>query len=293
MAIAVGRSQAILEHCPDGVFWVALGPKPNIRLLLENWGSALGVNLLAERDENACQQRLRSLLSRRRALLIIDDVWSASDGRAFLLGGSACRTLLTTREMPVANELATSSRTLRVDILSPGDALELLAQLAPETVRSDPASARILCRSLENLPLALALAGQLLAGEAAVPGRLKRLVSDLIERREARLRLSQPAGRLGLSETEPVSLHAILGLSVERLSAVDQDRFAMLSVFGGEPLTWEIRAAQHVWGCSLEEAEETTSCLVQRGLVYHRSGRYWMHALLADYAEGMREARGL
>ena len=122
---------------------------------------------------------------------------------------------------------------------------------------------------------------------------MERLAQELIERREARLQLLQVEGRLGLTEEEPVSLQAILGMSVERLGPTDQERFAMLSVFGGEPLTWDIHAAAHIWECSVEKAERTIAHFIQRGLVERRNERYWMHALLADYAEEMREKIGL
>ncbi len=292
LAIAIGRDDIVTEHFPDGVLWVALGLKPTLRTLLDQWGQALGVNLLAERDEAACQERLRAILFQRRALLIVDDVWDVKHGQAFLLGGPHCRLLLTTREGPIAHELATSARTLHVDILSPEASLDLLRRLASKAVAAEVKAARLLCEKLEFLPLALTLAGQLLANEADVPARLERLMRELIERHDARLKLLQTTERPGWDIKE-LSLKAILGMSVERLSQTDQDRFAMLSVFGGEPLTWEINATAHVWECSVEEAEATLSHLIQRGLVERRDGRYWMHALLADYAEEMREAKGL
>ncbi len=122
---------------------------------------------------------------------------------------------------------------------------------------------------------------------------MQRLVGDLIERRESRLHLMQAEGRLGITGEEPVSLQAILALSVDRLDRVDQERFAMASIFGGDPLTWEINAAAFVWECSVEEAEASVACFIQRGLVERRGERYWMHALLADYAAEMMETFGL
>ena len=67
----------------------------------------------------------------------------------------------------------------------------------------------------------------------------------------------------------------------------------MASVFGGDPLTWEINAAAYVWECPVEEAEATVSRFIQRGLVERRGERYWMHALLADYAAEMMGEMGL
>jgi hypothetical protein len=266
-----------------------LGPKPTIRNLLDDWGRSLGENLLGERDAEACQARLRSTLYHRRMLIIVDDVWEADHGRVFLVGGPQCRTLLTTRESPAAYVLTTRERTLRVDVLSPDAALTLLTRIAPEIVHADRQQAQRLCERLEYLPLALTLAGRLLAQEADVPSRMHRLVSELIERREVRLNLLASESRPGLDPEQPASLHAILGMSVERLSQIEQERFAILSAFGGEPLTWELAAAAYLWECSEEEAERTTSHFIQRGLIMNREGLYWMHALLADYAAELLE----
>lgn len=292
LAIAVGRRVAQLF--PDGILWVALGPKPTIRAHLQQWGRAIGVDLRSEPDEEACRARLQSALYHRRLLLLIDDVWEVKHGRFFTLAGPNGRTLFTTRELPVAHGLTTREYTLPVDVLSPEAALTLLSRLVPE-IATDEKHARALCGRLEYLPLALTLAGRMLANEADVPSRMQRLLQELIEQREARLHLWQSEGRLGVSEDETgtVSLQTILGMSVSRLTQIDQARFAMLSVFGGEPLTWEINAAAHVWDCSLDQATETVTHFIQRGLVERRNGRYWMHTLLADYATTMRETRDL
>ena len=290
LAIAFGRQEQMTQHFPDGILWTTLGPTPTIRNLLDDWGRAIGENLLGERDAAACQERLRSALYRRRMLLIIDDVWEAAHGRMFMVAGPRCRVLFTTRESPAAYALTTREYTLRVDVLSPQAALTLFSRLAPEVTTTDEESTRRLCERLEFLPLALTLAGRLLAQEADVPSRMKRLVGELIERREARLQLLEVEARPGLDPKQPASLHAILGMSVERLSQIDQERFAILSAFGGEPLTWELGAAAYLWECEEEEAEVTISHFIQRGLVMQRGEQYWMHALLADYAAEMLAA---
>ncbi|RIK43180.1 MAG: hypothetical protein DCC55_06505 [Chloroflexi bacterium] len=293
LAIALGRLELVHKHFPDGILWASVGPTPTIRLVLDSWGRTLGVDLLPEKDEQACKERLQAILYHRRVLLLVDDVWEIVHGQFFNVAGPRCRTLFTTRESPVAHALATRERTLRVDVLKPEHALALLQRLAPDAVAADRENAMRLCERVEFLPLALTLAGRLLADEADVPSRMQRLVGELVERRQSRLQLLQAEGRPGISEEEPVSLQAILGLSVERLSQVDQERFAMASLFGGDPLTWEINAAAFVWECSVAEAEDTVSRLIQRGLVERRNGRYWMHALLADYAAELMERMGL
>jgi hypothetical protein len=293
LALALAHQANILQHLRDGVLWTSLGPKPTIRLLLQDWGKVLGVDLNAERDETACRDRLRDALHDRQMLIIVDDVWETRHGGLFNIAGSGCRLVYTTRNTTIANDLVTRARVLQVDVLAPEAAFELLRTLAPEAALADEKSARRLCERLEFLPLAITLAGRLLANEADIPSRMRYLLGELIERREARLQLTQAEGRPGLDEENPVSLQAILGMSVERLALPDQDRFAMLAIFGGEPLTWQLGAVKAVWDCSQEEAEATVSRLLQQGLIERRGERYWMHALLADYANKLMEERGL
>ncbi|HKP53168.1 MAG TPA: NB-ARC domain-containing protein [Chloroflexia bacterium] len=290
LAISIGRGSNVAALYPDGVLWAELGPEPTIRQLLNIWGDALNLDLRTEPDEAACEAMLRSALSQRRALIIVDDVWNPNHARHFLLGGPNCRVLFTTRASEIAYTLTTPDRTLKVDLLSPAASLQMLQKLAPQAVALDQKAAERLCSKLDGLPLAIKLAGQLLAMEADVPPRMRKLVDELIERREARLGLLQSEPRQGLPDDEPPSLKAILGMSLDRLTQTDKERFAMLGVFGGEPLTWEIGATAAVWECDVDEAEATTSHLIQRGLVELRpDNRYWMHALLADYAISLME----
>lgn len=291
LATAIGRLQLIQEQFPDGVLWTSVGPTPTIRLLLDSWGRAIGIDLNVERDEHACQERLRAILHSRRMLLLVDDVWEQAHGDYFKVAGPHSRLLFTTRESEVAYHLATRPRSLRVDLLEPDAALALLQRLAPEAVRQDTKNAKALCERLEYLPLGITLAGRLLAAEE-IPSRTQRLLLQLVERQGA-LDLIEPSGRAGTNEDKPISVRGILALSVDRLDQVDKERFAMAGVFGGDPLTWELDAAAYVWECTKEQAEDTTSRLMRRGLVEIRGDSFWMHALLADYAEELMEEMGL
>jgi len=293
LAIALAHHAAVHRALPDGVLWSSLGPKPDLRRGLEAWGRALGLDLVPEPDVPACSDRLRDKLYQTNMLLVVDDVWEPRHGACFQVGGPGCRLLLTTREMRVVCTLSTIDRTLDVEKLALDDAVALVRAIAPAVVRADMSSTRRLCAKLDGLPLALTLAGRLLAIEAYVPERVQRVLDNLIDRHEARLSLLQIEGRLGLSSDSPVTLQAILGLSVELLTETDQRRFAMLSVFGGEPLTWSLQIATRFWGCAQQEAEVTVSRFIQHGLVERRVGRYWTHALLADYAAWMCQRMGL
>lgn len=294
LAISIGHNRKLAETFPDGVLWVELGPQPVVRHLLNMWGEALGIQMYVEKDERACETVLRDALYGKRALLIVDDVWNARDGAHFNVGGPQCRTVFTTRELGIANALTIANSTLKVDVLTLEYALEMLHMFVPAAADEDVEVAKLLCQKLECLPLGIKLAGQLLANESDVKPRMKRIVGELTERGQARLDLEQTESRLGLDDEKPHSIRAILGMSVDRLDQLDKERFAMLGMFGGEPLTWDLEAATAVWDCTPEGAQDTTARLIKRALVEPRPNeQYWMHALLADYAEEMCESMGL
>lgn len=293
LAVALARDPVIGRRFPDGAVWTALGPRPNVRTLQHRWGRALQVDLSLEPDPRACTDALRSALERKRMLLVVDDVWDPLPAAAFHVAGERSAIVFTTRDVVVANALTTPDHVVRVDVLEEAAATALLRKLIPTHADLSERDAKKLVGKLERLPLAIVLAGKFLASQADVPGYFDRMMGELVERREARLRyLRDERGRLGLSETEPASLQAILGMSVDRLERTDCERFAMASVLGGDPLTWDTRAAAAAWDCSVEAAEETTSRLIQHGLIERRGERYWMHALLADHAADLL-ARGL
>ena len=185
LAAAFGRLSGMPERFPDGVLWTALGPQPTLRILLDDWGRFVGRGPVARNDENACTRPPASpLLYRKRALVIVDDVWEALHGSHFMVAGPHCHTLITTHKTQVAYALATRDRTFRVDVLKPQGRAGVTT--TPGARGGDDRSARPrerLCERLEYLPLALALAGRLLAVEADVPSRMARLLGELIEQR--------------------------------------------------------------------------------------------------------------
>lgn len=284
LVIAVGRLPPVVEHFTGGVLWASLGPRPNLRAQLQLWGDLLGMDLRPEHDLAACRERLRHALHGRRALLLVDDVWEVEHARHFDVAGPEGCLLFTTRETRVAYPLATRAGTIPVGVLSPEASLLLLERLAPEAVAARRRDAALLCERLEHLPLALTVAGRLLALESDVPERVQAVLGEMIERRAEALQLRQEEGRLGAADDQPVTVEAVLAMSVTRLDATDRERFARSYILGGDPLTWQLSAAQAVWECGADEAAATTSRFIQRGLVERRGDRYWMHALLAEYA---------
>jgi hypothetical protein len=123
LAAAVGRLKAVVNAFTGGVFWISLGPNPDIRNALTDWGDSVGIDLRPAKTLEDCRVRLRTALFDRRALLIVDDVWKPRHWEWFAVAGPQSRTLLTTRETPVLTASTVPSNRVRVDELSAAAAL--------------------------------------------------------------------------------------------------------------------------------------------------------------------------
>jgi tetratricopeptide (TPR) repeat protein len=291
LAAALANHPEVETALPEGTLWAGLGPEPEVMSLLAEWGTQLGEDFSPFDSPETRSRRLSTLLHDKKALLIVDDVWQAEAARHFLVGGSRCRALITTRDNEIARKLA-GHEAIRIETLTNAASLNLLRKLAPEAVAVDEKAANELATALDGLPLAITLAGQMLAAEWEAGLGVAGALSELKDR-EARLKLVGAEKRAGLATTEP-SLRAILAMSYDRLPDEATKRaFRLLGVFGGKPLTFSIEAAVAVWGMELRPAQKTMLALVGRALVEPvDGGRYTLHTTLADFAESLLEEHG-
>jgi len=287
LAAALANHPEVETALPDGTLWAGLGPEPEVMSLLAEWGTQLGEDFAQFDSPETRSRRLSTLLHDKKALLIVDDVWHAEAARYFLVGGPRCRALITTRDNEIARKLA-GHEAIRVETLTNAASLNLLRELAPKAVAVDEKAANELATVLDGLPLALTLAGQMLAAEWEAGLGVAGALSELKDR-EARLKMAG-AERVGLP-TDELSLRAILAMSYDRLPDEATKRaFRLLGVFGGKPLTFSIEAAAAIWEMELRPAQKTMVVLVGRALVEPvDGGRYTLHTTLADFAESLLE----
>ncbi len=146
---------------------------------------------------------LRSLIDRRRMLLIIDDAWQIEDALAFQVGGLHCAYLLTTRFPEIAHQFAGEGAAL-VQELSEDDSLVLLRQFIPQVVENRLDDARSLVKAVGGLPLATALMGKYLylQLQSNQPRRLEMALTRL-NNAEERLQLASPLPLLERSPSLP------------------------------------------------------------------------------------------
>jgi predicted ATPase len=257
--LAIEAAAELVGEFKAGVFWVGLAGLGEASLVLPAIAQVLGA-----KDE------LARHIEDRELLLLLDNfeqVVEVSPAVSGLI--EACpnlKVLVTSRELlRVRGEVR-----YEVPPLEPADAVTLFctrSQLedGPEIVE--------LCRRLDELPLAVELA----AARTTVLSP-----AQILERIGARLDLFR-GGRD--AERRQQTLRATIEWSYDLLSEEEQRLFARLAVFAG--------------GATIEAAEEIARAdvdvlqsLVDKSLVRHTGGRFWMLETIREYAVEQMEASG-
>jgi len=288
LAAAAAHDLRLLKAFPDGVLWTALGPEPSVLLALGEWLTALGEDPQPYFTIQGRSNRLAAMLRNKKRLLMVDDVWDAAHAEPFRVGGSDCRILLTTRHPEVARNLGLPEQAIYLlGVLLDDEAVALLRELAPTAVELDPTGTERLVGELEGLPLALQVAGRLLAAEASMGWGVNNLLEELLDGRRI-LEEKAPADLTNVAEQTTPTVAALFQKSTDRLDTVTHERFALLSIFVSKPATFDAPAAAAAWG--IEDARPTLRILVNRGLLEPATeARFQMHALLTTHAQMLSE----
>ena len=280
-ALAVQAARVASGRYPDGVLYLnlqthdpgssSLDPAEALHRLL----GMLAVPATQIPDTIGERTALwRAQLSRRRAIVILDDAGRHDQIRPLLpVTGQSLILITTRRRLP---DLEGAS-TLTLDVLSADDAITLFRRIAGPGGNQDAdevATATGLCG---RLPLAI----QLTAGRAAQE-RQPRL-ADLIEE------LSQSPARLGGTGAASPEVMSAFDLSYRGLEPDHQRLFRRL---GMSPCSYtSLQAAAALGGCTLAEAEKALVTLLDHHLLARApGGQFRFHDLIRGYA-AVRAAR--
>ncbi|HKH47576.1 MAG TPA: CHAT domain-containing protein, partial [Thermoanaerobaculia bacterium] len=286
LTTALVHDPELQKTFPDGILWTGLDQSPSLLRELGVWCVSLGgpgLSPTATLEEASLQ--LAALLRRRRALLVIDDVWDPAHAVPFLVGGPQCAMLVTSRLPAIAHQLdVPSAATYRLPPLSDEAGLELLRTRAPEVVAARPDECLLLVQELEGLPLALHVAGRML-DEQSRWWDVGELLQELREGRRL-LEESAPSDRTDFRRQTLPTVDVLLAKSTERLPAELFERFAFLGGFAPKPATFDLPALQAVW--KVDDAKPTVRKLINLGLLEAvGEGKFWMHALLVAHARSL------
>jgi hypothetical protein len=286
LAVELAHDRAVRQALPDGVLWAGLGRRPDLASQLALWGAAIGVSLsefaaLPSTDDRA--RLVHTLLGRRRALLVVDDVWDPAAGLAFRLGGEGCVRLFTCRSGAIASTLAPDGA-VHLGELDDESGVRLLQRSIGTADPIQAAEARRLVAAVGAHPLALVLAGRYLAREGRGGHRHRQTALARLAEVGERFKIEKLAHRLdqqpsSFSRETPISLETVIGLSVDELAHAAGA--APQAWFPPRPGTFTEPAALAASG----QDEAALHELVDSGLV-EPSGedRFSLHPVVSDYA---------
>ncbi|MEC5384282.1 NB-ARC domain-containing protein [Uliginosibacterium sp. H3] len=294
LACLLANDVELQKRFPDGVLWANLGKAPDVRGELREWALELcGADTVdtdaANEDfgtEAYWKRVVTKALARKRALLVVDDVWSLENGLAFKVGGNACASLFTTRFPKLAHKL--SGKVITLGMLGSADGMALLQQFSPEAVAADPVAARQLVKRVDGLPQALIPIGCFLRDASSTgQNRLLREAIETLENVELVFDLQQPPE---YAVDLPRSLRSVIEASYQWLGSSQgslggdllRDAVASLSILRPNPSMFSEALATHISGAT----SETLNALCDSGLIEARGECYTMHRTFAEYLRG-------
>ncbi|MGW0436758.1 AfsR/SARP family transcriptional regulator [Micromonospora sp. NPDC003197] len=306
-ALAVTWAHRVVGQFPDGQLYIDLrgydpGEPKSAAAALDGFLRALGVDRTPiDLDERAALYR--SLLARRRMLVVLDNARSIEQIRPLLPGSPGSLVLVTSRDDLAALVARDGARRLALDRLTDTEATDLLRRILGDArVDAEPEARVELVRLCAGLPLALRIAaeragqviaagkssqviaakraGQVIAGaEARTPSPsrpLAELVAELANRTRRLDVLSFPGDPL-------TALRVVFSWSYQALPPAAAQLFRQLGLHPGPD--WDLLAAANLAGLDLDRTGRLLDLLVGAHLVEHNChGRFQMHDLLREYA---------
>ena len=214
LAAAMARDKEVRHRFYDGIFWLTLGTDPKMVMRRQSDLAEMLDIPHAFEDIEQGWTYLSKQLGNKACLIVLDDVWHVEDVKGLFNDlGPQCRILITTRDAGIITALG--AREYRLGLLSPDEALELLARWAEMNVAALPPEASMIVSECGRLPLALALCGAQVSD--GIPWK------DLLEAlQEAALQfLDHPHG----------SVMKSMKVSVDNLSAEQAECYGELAVY--------------------------------------------------------------
>ena len=279
-ALAVHAAHQLLREFPDGHLYADLrgytgGQDPvEPGEALELFLRSLGVK--AEDIPSEVTERsglLRQLLAPKRVVMVLDNARTEAQVRPLLPGAGTSLVLVTSRSTLPGLE---ADERISLDVLSQDEAVDMLAGLGGHRAAADPTAVAEVARLCGRLPLALRIAGQLLATHPTWP--VVR-VAQLLAGQQQRLT------RLGAGDLQ---VRAAFEVSYQQLADGDARLFRLLGLHPGPDFS--ATAAAALAGLDEAVAESALERLATAHLLAEDTvGRFTLHDLLRLFARASCE----
>ncbi|MES4886321.1 BTAD domain-containing putative transcriptional regulator [Streptomyces sp. NPDC000349] len=279
--LAVHLAHEIAGRFPDGQLFINLRgfdatgsimmPEEAIRIFLD----ALGVPPQRIPSQFEAQIALyRTLLAKRRMLILLDNARDVEQVRPLLPGSPGCLVIVTSRNQLTSLIASEGAHPVTLSQLTLADAHDFLRlRLGAKRLSAQPLAVDELIALCGRLPLALAV----VAARAAINPRFP-LTAIVEELRDSQGSLDAFTG--GDLRTD---VRAIFSWSYDALSPLASRLFRLLGLHEGPDISAPAVAA--LAGLPLREARNLLAELTRAHLLVERvPGRYTMHDLLRVYA---------
>ncbi|KAH7835386.1 hypothetical protein Vadar_025704 [Vaccinium darrowii] len=144
----------------DYVIWVTISRSQSIRMIQEEVGQRLSVEITTAESVDRVARKLHQRLHGKKYLLLLDDVWETVDlvavGFPNPTQDSGCKVVLTTRKLEVCRKMGTDTE-VKVKVLQEEEAREMFYANVEDAVKLPdikPLAEKIV-RECDGLPLAL------------------------------------------------------------------------------------------------------------------------------------------
>ena len=289
VANAFSERCATRRYFPDGIFWIQPGKTPDITFQQANIGKIFGDDPKEYLSPEKGLARLQALLSDKRILFVLDDVWEREHADAFRIQGDFTRTLITTRQQDLVTQIAAMSA--EVDKLTVEEGLRLFdARLVdeegnprqPENRKHEDIERQII-ELLDGYTLAVELASAQLFKKG------EDYAERLLERLQKKRETDNPFSDLEIEgDGKNDNLEISLAISYEDLTDDEQRRFRVLGVLApNAPFSYELM--QPLYGDDDDSITEDKLDVIQNMalLQFGKTGNYLQHNLLREYAKAL------
>ncbi|KAH7836308.1 hypothetical protein Vadar_034497 [Vaccinium darrowii] len=157
----------------DFVIWVTVSKSQSIRMVQEEVGQRLSVEIAKGESDDRVARKLHQRLHGKKYLLLLDDVWEMVDlvavGFPNPTQDSGCKVVLTTRKLEVCRKMGTDTE-VKVKVLQEEEAREMFYSNVEDVVKLPdikPLAEKIV-RECDGLPLALKVVSGVLRKEENV-----------------------------------------------------------------------------------------------------------------------------
>jgi tetratricopeptide (TPR) repeat protein len=286
-ALALTWAHQVAARFPDGQLYVNLrgfdpagapaSPAEVVRGFLDAFEVPAG-RIPVSLDAQAALYR--SLLAGRRVLVVLDNARDAAQVRPLLPGAPGCMVIITSRSQLTSLITAESARSMTLDLLTPGEARQLLAgRLGPDRVAAEPEAAGQIITSCARLPLALAIVAARAVTHPQFPlAALARELRDTSGSLEA------------FGGDADADARTVFSWSYDQLSSDAARLFRLLGLHPGPDIS--VHAAASLAGVPPQQARPWLAELARAHLLTEQApGRFSFHDLLRAYAGELACAR--